>query len=142
MTTKKNKNSAIVIVKPGANAPSNLLANAEIHFGGGLLAGIRLTGISLWLAHRKDETTFVSVTFPSREVMKADRSDYFSHVRGNKESLRRLQDAIREAYGAWHSEPAGDVADDTPSEPSAPRPARGSRRSRSTGSEAPEGAAL
>ena len=90
MSSKKNKNTGIVIVKPGANAPSNLLANAEIHFSGGLLAGIRLTGISLWLAHRKDETTFVSVTFPSREVMKADRSDYFAHVRGDKESLRRL----------------------------------------------------
>ena len=142
MSTKNIKSTGIVIVKPGANAPSNLLANAEIHFGGGLLAGVRLTGISLWLARRQDGTTFVSVTFPSREVQKADRSDYYPHVRGSKEGLRRLQDAIREAYASWHSEPANDVADETAGESTTPRPARATRRNRSTGSEAPEGASL
>ena len=101
MATKKSSKQdpvTITINQPAPGAPSKLLANAELGFTSGLLAGLRLTGIALWKATSGDGRRFVSVTFPARSVEDDGETRYYDHVRGKGEDIKRLKAAIVEAY--------------------------------------------
>lgn len=103
MATKKSKKQeaitvAVTINQPAPAAPAKLLANAELNFTSGLLAGLRLTGIALWRATSSDGRRFVSVTFPARSVEDDGETRYYDHVRGKGEDIKRLKAAIVEAY--------------------------------------------
>jgi hypothetical protein len=113
-TTKPTE--TITVNNPAAGAPANLLANVEILFVAGLLAGLRLTGIALWAAKAGDGRRFVSVTFPARQVGGDEGPRYFDHVRGSGEDIKRLKAAIVEAYRAHAKAEALEVPEDATEE--------------------------
>ena len=100
MATKKTTKQAVTVTinQPAAGAPAKLLANAELLFLTGLLAGLRLTGIALWAATSGDGRRFVSVTFPARAVEEDGEIRYYDHVRGKGDDIKRLKAALVEAY--------------------------------------------
>jgi hypothetical protein len=118
---KKNSKptETITVNNPAAGAPANLLANVEILFAAGLLAGLRLTGIALWAAKAGDGRRFVSVTFPSRAVEGDEGTRYFDHIRGKGEDIKRLKAAIVEAYRAHAKAEALEVPEDAAEEAAA-----------------------
>ena len=84
--------SRTIRITPGENAGGGRLANAEIHFDDGPLAGLRLTGFALWRGHKGA----VKVTLPSKTPC-SDTGDFLkpTHPRGSAENLCT---AIRQAY--------------------------------------------
>jgi hypothetical protein len=111
-TTKKQSVTVAIQAPKTGNAPANLLAKAELQFQGGLLSGIRLTGIALWKAQRQSGR-FVSVTFPAQSVEKNGGGvAYFDHLRGKSEDVKRLKGAIVQAYREFAQENGLDVAED------------------------------
>ncbi len=87
------------------NAPAGKLADAELHFAGGELDGLKLIGFAVWT--RRDGQGY-SVTFPTRQFMaRGGEKRNFSLVRAieNPEAERSLRDLILQAYAAY--EPAG-----------------------------------
>ena len=113
-TTKPTE--TITVNNPAAGAPANLLANVEVLFAAGLLAGLRLTGIALWAARTGDGRRFVSVTFPSRAVEGDEGTRYFDHIRGKGEDIKRLKAAIGEAFRAHAQAEALEVPEDAAGE--------------------------
>ena len=114
MATKKTKKPEVTVTisAPAAGAPAKLLANAELLFATGLLAGLRLTGIALWKATAADGRRFVSVTFPARSVEDDGETRYFDHVRGKGEDVKRLKAAIVDAFREYAREAAIEVPED------------------------------
>jgi len=104
---------------PGPKGPGKLLANAELVFNTGLLAGLRLTGFALWKA-QGEKGGFISVTFPSRPTGPRRYFEYLRTLSGDAKDLDVLKGALVNAYkahlAAAHghgdpSEPNGDAAD-------------------------------
>ena len=114
MATKKTKKPEVTVTisAPAAGAPAKLLANVELLFATGLLAGLRLTGIALWKATAADGRRFVSVTFPARSVEDDGETRYFDHVRGKGEDVKRLKAAIVDAFREYARETAIEVPED------------------------------
>src|SRR5688572_24090037 len=92
----------IVIVPPGTNPPAGKLADAELHFTTGLLAGLKLVGFAIWdsqwpgksLAH-----PHLRVTVPSREYTVNGQQRRFDLLRSNDPAVvDGLRDAILDAY--------------------------------------------
>ena len=79
-------------ITPGENAGGGRLANAEIHFDDGQLAGLRLTGFALWRGRKGA----IEITLPSK-TPGSDTGDFLkpTHPRGSAENLRT---AIRQTY--------------------------------------------
>jgi hypothetical protein len=78
--------------------PPGKLAEAELHFSGGPLDGLKLVGFSVW--ERRGSGGGRSVTFPSRSYsMNGERRNFFL-LRPIAESAAqdRLRDAILDAY--------------------------------------------
>src|SRR5687767_11266482 len=98
----RNKSVTITFTKPGERAPEHLLANAELHFSNGLLAGLRLTGFAVWRAAANDGRRFLSVTMPTRPVERGTRVNYYDHLRGEAAPINRLKNAILAAYKDWN----------------------------------------
>lgn len=59
--------------------PAGKLADAEIHFNGGELAGLKLVGFAIW--ERRDGGSGRSVSFPSRQFI----------VHGNRKNFALLR---------------------------------------------------
>jgi hypothetical protein len=115
MASKKSKKQdavTITINQPAPGAPAKLLANAELNFTSGLLAGLRLTGIALWKATSSDGRRFVSVTFPARSVEDDGETRYYDHVRGKGEDIKRLKAEIVESFREYARQNALDVPED------------------------------
>ena len=77
------------------NGPKNLISEAEIFFDAedGLLAGLKLTGFTLWRTEKGDP----SVTFPARSWGEASERKFWDLLRagdGGVEALRRLKAAM------------------------------------------------
>lgn len=77
------------------NGPKNLIGEAEIFFDAedGLLAGLKLTGFSLW----RTENGEPSVTVPSRSWGNPGDRKFWDFLRageGGAEALRRLKTAL------------------------------------------------
>ncbi|MEX2271695.1 MAG: hypothetical protein WD690_09505 [Vicinamibacterales bacterium] len=84
--------------------PAGKLADAELHFTSGPLAGLKLIGFAVWEGKRGGR----NVTFPARTYSVNGERRSFSLLRpstdaGAQESLR---DRILEAYGAFAAETA------------------------------------
>ena len=109
----KTKSVTIAFTKPGERAPEHLLANAELHFNNGLLAGLRLTGFALWRATANDGRKFLSVTLPTRAVERGTRVNYYDHVRGEAAPVNRLKNAILAAYKDWNRASGAGAGDTT-----------------------------
>ena len=79
------------------SSPERLVCEAELIFGAGLLAGMKLVGFSLW----KSPEGEVYVTFPSRAFgAGSDRRffDFLRSVEGDAAPAKALKQAIVEAY--------------------------------------------
>ena len=104
--------------------PAGKLADVEIHFEEGLLAGLKLVGCSVWRSKKGEAPT---VLVPSRSYATAAGVRYYELLRpsadgppaGNgeeteaKRAVRRFKEYIREEYrkiAALPDEPAPDRA--------------------------------
>jgi len=76
--------------------PAGKLADAELHFGNGPLAGLKLIGFSIW----ERKTGGRSVTFPARQYSVNGERRSFALLRpiGDATGQDQLRDAILEAY--------------------------------------------
>ncbi len=91
-------NTFVKIVRNGHMAPGKL-ADAELHFTGGELDGLRLIGFGIWA--RKDGTG-QNVTFPARQFTANGQRRSFLLLRAITEPAAqdRLRDFVLQAYRA------------------------------------------
>jgi hypothetical protein len=76
--------------------PPGKLADAELHFSGGPLDGLKLMGLAVW----ERKTGGRNVTFPARQYTVNGERRSFSLLRptGDTKGQDRLRDLILEAY--------------------------------------------
>jgi hypothetical protein len=76
--------------------PPGKLADAELHFSGGPLDGLKLVGFSIW----ERKTGGRSVTFPARQYSVNGERRSFALLRpiGDATGQDQLRDMILEAY--------------------------------------------
>jgi hypothetical protein len=84
-------------------APARKLADAELHFRGGELDGLKLIGFAIW--QRRDRNG-CDVTFPSREFTVDGRRRRYSLLRAvsDQSSQDRLRDVVLEAFAKRDAE--------------------------------------
>lgn len=78
-------------------APARKLADAELHFRGGELDGLKLIGFAIW--QRRDRNGF-DVTFPSREFTVDGRRRRYALLRAIGDQARQdcVRDLVLRAY--------------------------------------------
>jgi hypothetical protein len=89
-------NTFVKIIRNGHMAPGKV-ADAELHFTGGELDGLRLIGFTIWA--RKDGTGR-SVTFPARQYTANGQRRSFSLLRAidDPAAQDRLREFVLQAY--------------------------------------------
>lgn len=85
-------------------SPAGKLADAELHFTAGPLAGLKLIGFAVWEGKRGGR----NVTFPARTYSVNGERRSFSLLRpiADTAAHEQLRDRILEAYGAFAAETA------------------------------------
>lgn len=78
--------------------PPGKLADAELHFAGGPLDGLKLIGFSVW--ERRGGSGGRNVTFPARQYSVNGERRSFALLRpvGDTTAQNRVRDLILEAY--------------------------------------------
>ena len=79
------------------NSPERLVSEAELVFGSGLLAGMKLVGFSLWTCPEGE----LYVTFPSRAFGAGSERRFFDFLRsveGDAATIKAVKQAIVDAY--------------------------------------------
>ena len=92
-------NIEVKILRNDRPTPVGKLADAEIHFIDGELAGLKLVGFAVW--ERRDGPGH-NVTFPARQfIVHGDRRN-FALLRGinNPTAQNRVRDLVLRAYDA------------------------------------------
>ena len=91
--------------------PASKLADVEVHFEEGLLAGMKLVGCSVWRAKKGDKNT---VLVPSRSYATAGGVRYYELLRASapdadaeKKTMRVFKDYIRDEYAKIAELPTG-----------------------------------
>jgi hypothetical protein len=90
------------------DGPERLLAEAEIVFDEGLLAGCKLVGFCVW----KGADGEARVTVPARAFGLGGDRRYFDLVRnadGEREPVKKLKAAILERFAVWAAPNHGGV---------------------------------
>jgi hypothetical protein len=97
-------NTFVKIIRNGHMAPGKL-ADAELHFTGGELDGLKLIGFSIWA--RRDGTG-QNVTFPARQFTTNGQRRSFSLLRAIADPVAqdRLREFVLQAYLADEQEVA------------------------------------
>ena len=108
MTTNATTNRQHVTVKITPNDkgnPAGKLAEAELHFGAGVLEGLKLIGFSVWERRGGGGR---NVTFPARSyVVNGDRRSYaLLRPIVDAATQSRLRDLILEAYAEFEERAA------------------------------------
>jgi hypothetical protein len=95
----------IKIVRNEKGNPTGKLADAELHFSDGPLAGLKLLGFAIW--ERRNGPGH-NVTFPARSYSVNGTSRSFVLLRsiGEEHSLDKLRDQILQAYAEFVAEVA------------------------------------
>ena len=90
-------NIEVKILRNEQSKPAGLLADAEIHFLEGELAGLKLVGFAIW--ERRDGNGR-RVTFPGRPLIVHGDKRSFELLRatGNPSVLNRVRDLVLKAY--------------------------------------------
>ena len=91
-------NTIIVkILKSDQHSAPAKLADAEIHFAGGALDGLKLVGFAVW---RKRDGNGQSVSFPSRQFTVHGERRTFSLLRwvAERTAQDRLAEVVLQAY--------------------------------------------
>ena len=92
-----------IVVKITTNdrgTPHSKLADAELHFTGGELDGLKLIGFSVW---KRRGGHGHSVSFPGRQYRIGDERRSFALLRpiADVSAQERLRDLILDAYAAY-----------------------------------------
>lgn len=97
-------NIEVKILRNEQGKPAGKLADAEIHFIGGELDGLKLVGFAIW--ERRDGTGR-TVTFPARQfIIHGDRRNFeLLRAIGNPKVLRHVRDLVLGAYEPPAQEP-------------------------------------
>jgi hypothetical protein len=87
----------VKILPSGKDTPSGKLADAELHFADGPLAGLKLVGFSIW---QRQNGRGHSVTFPARQYSVNGERRSFALLRpiGDEAAQRHLRDLVLEAF--------------------------------------------
>lgn len=95
----------IKIVPLEKGGPPGKLADAELHFNDGDLAGLKLMGFAVW---ERRNGPGRNVTFPARSYSLNGQSRTFTLLRsiGEERAQDRLRDLILQAYAEYASEVA------------------------------------
>jgi hypothetical protein len=90
-------NIVVMIAPNTAGHPSGKLADAELHFAGGELDGLKLIGFSVW---KRRDGKGRSVTFPARQYTAAGERRTFALLRpiSDSEAPTRIRDLVLRAY--------------------------------------------
>ena len=96
----------VKIVPSTAGAPAGKLADAELHFSEGVLAGLKLVGFSVW--DRRDDRGR-GVTFPARQyAVNGERRHYvLLRATGDAGVTEPLRELILSEYAACEQSFAG-----------------------------------
>lgn len=105
-TTLSGQLSIKIIPQDGGNAPIGKLADAEIYFHDGLLAGLKLIGFAVWRSRTAGCVT--NVTFPARAYTVNGERRTFALLRPSGDAID-AQDAIRAAIIEAYDMQQGDV---------------------------------
>ncbi len=91
-------NTTIKIVRNDSDTPPGKLADAEVHFVGGLLDGTKLTGFAVW---KRRDGQGENVTLPSRRFNSQGAARSYALLRaiGDPAVLDRVRDQVLAAYG-------------------------------------------
>jgi hypothetical protein len=96
-----------VKILPNDNKPPlNKLADAEVHFRGGTLDGMKLMGFAIWRRHGRVEN---DVVLPSREFTVDGRRRRYALLRpvDDRSAQNRIRDVVLRAYVEYEAA-AGD----------------------------------
>lgn len=110
------------IVPSEGPGPEEKLADCELVFADGLLAGMKLVGFSIWRGRR---SVLPSVTFPSRTFQVNGERRSYALLRPESAAGTRAQEVLRatilQAYGEYESrpQPGGDVSQSVAAQTSA-----------------------
>ena len=87
------------------NVPPGKLADAEVHFTGGELDGLKLIGFAVW--QRRDGNGR-NVTFPARQFTVHGERRSFSLLRpiGDNNAQNAIRDLVLQAYAEFESRAA------------------------------------
>ena len=96
-------NTFVKIVTNGGHMPPGKLADAELHFAGGELNGLKLIGFAVW-ARRDGKGQ--NVTFPARQftVHGERRSFLLLRAISDQAAQDRLRELVLQAYTAYVQE--------------------------------------
>jgi hypothetical protein len=89
----------------GKGSPAGKLADAELHFSGGPLDGLKLVGFAIWERRSGGR----NVTFPARQYMSNGERRSYALLRplDDTGAQERLRDLVLEAYKAHEAELTG-----------------------------------
>ncbi len=92
-------NITIKILKTNGTSAPGKLADAEIHFQGGELDGLKLVGFAIWQKRRGEGQ---DVTFPSRHFIVHGERRNFTLLRwiDDRDAQERIADLVRRAYAS------------------------------------------
>src|SRR4051794_4076545 len=105
MQTNRTAETIVKITPNDKGNPAGKLADAELHFTGGALAGLKLIGFSIWERRGGNGR---NVTFPARSyVVNGDRRS-FALLRPIVDSTAQanVRDLILEAYADYEERTA------------------------------------
>lgn len=90
-------NLTVKIIANDKGNPAGKLADAELHFGDGILAGLKLIGFAVWERRSGDDR---NVTFPARtySVNGERRSLALLRPTADASGQERVRDLILQAY--------------------------------------------
>jgi hypothetical protein len=97
----------VVKITPNENGnPPGKLADAELHFTDGPLAGLKLIGFSIW---ERRGGSGRNVTFPARQYSVNGERRSFALLRpiADASAQERIRERILDAYAAYEAETAG-----------------------------------
>jgi hypothetical protein len=89
--------------------PPGKLADAELHFTDGVLAGLKLIGFSVWERRGGNGR---NVTFPARQYSVNGERRSFALLRpiGDNGAQERIRDLVLQAYAEFEQETANATA--------------------------------
>jgi hypothetical protein len=102
-------NTFVKIIRNSGHMPPGKLADAELHFTGGELDGLKLIGFAVW--SRRDGSG-QNVTFPARQFTVHGARRSFSLLRAIDDSnaQERVREFVLQAYAAHEQEVSADRA--------------------------------
>ena len=97
----------VKITTSDKNTPAGKLADAELHFTDGTLAGLKLIGFAVWESRAKNGGR--NVTFPARQYSVNGERRSFSLLRpanGDATAQDRVRELILEAFAEFEQHAA------------------------------------